>query len=120
PLMMNTHAPRTRNGQSRAPEFPSSSFYVTGGTLPRDAPSYVERRADHQLYEALRGGELCYVLHARQMGKSSLMVRTADRLREERGEDYWRAGGGETPPRIGGPVTCAEGGGGGPDRHLHR
>src|SRR5438128_2227468 len=61
---------------------PVSSFYVTGGTMPCDATSYVERQADHHLYEALRAGEYCHVLTARQMGKSSLMVRTAARLRE--------------------------------------
>nr|VFK13192.1 MAG: YD repeat-containing protein [Candidatus Kentron sp. LPFa]VFK29290.1 MAG: YD repeat-containing protein [Candidatus Kentron sp. LPFa] len=60
---------------------PPSTFYVTGGTLPLDAPSYVERRADDKLFQALQGGELCYVLTSRQMGKSSLMVRAADRLR---------------------------------------
>src|SRR5258706_2151889 len=57
-------------------------FYVTGGTMPRDAPSYVERMADQQLSDGLRACEFCYVLTARQMGKSSLMVRTAARLRE--------------------------------------
>ncbi|MBV9924202.1 MAG: AAA-like domain-containing protein [Acidobacteria bacterium] len=59
-----------------------SGFYVTGGTLRRDAPSYVARRADEDLFEGLHGGSFCYVLTSRQMGKSSLMVRTAARLRE--------------------------------------
>jgi len=55
-------------------------FYVTGGTLRSDARSYVERQADHDLYEALGRSEFSYVLTARQMGKSSLMVRTSVRL----------------------------------------
>ena len=61
----------------------ATSFYVTGGTLRQDAPCYVERKADKDLYDGLKRGEFCYVLTARQMGKSSLMVRTAARLREE-------------------------------------
>src|SRR5438093_375072 len=59
------------------------SFYVTGGTLRQGAPSYVERQADRALYEGLLRGEFCYVLTSRQMGKSSLMVHTAARLRAE-------------------------------------
>lgn len=64
-----------------APET-GSEFYVTGGTLRHDAPSYVERRADSDLCEGLLQGEFCYVLTSRQMGKSSLMVRAVKRLRE--------------------------------------
>ncbi|MGV3721271.1 MAG: AAA-like domain-containing protein [Actinomycetota bacterium] len=59
-----------------------SDFFISGGTLPSDALSYVEREADRALFEALRRGEFCYVLTSRQMGKSSLMIRTAERLRE--------------------------------------
>lgn len=60
-----------------------AGFYVTGGTLRRDAPSYVERDADDRIVESLKQGDFCYVLTARQMGKSSLMVRTASRLKSE-------------------------------------
>jgi hypothetical protein len=64
------------------PAQPEQNFYVTGGTLRRDAPSYVSRQADEDLFRGLTEGHFCYVLTARQMGKSSLMVRTAARLRE--------------------------------------
>jgi WD40 repeat protein len=61
---------------------PLPTFYVTGGTLRHDAPSYVQRRADQSLLDFLLRGEFCYVLTARQMGKSSMMIRTASRLRD--------------------------------------
>src|SRR6266498_2702451 len=61
----------------------TSSFYVTGGTLEPGALSYVERRADRELYSGLVAGDFCYVLTARQMGKSSLMARTMARLRAD-------------------------------------
>ncbi|MDJ0903318.1 MAG: AAA-like domain-containing protein [Xenococcus sp. MO_188.B8] len=58
-------------------------IYQVGGSLTQDAPSYVERQADSQIYEALKRSEFCYVLNSRQMGKSSLLVRTRNRLQEE-------------------------------------
>ena len=57
--------------------------YQIGGSLANDAPTYVVRKADEQLYQALKNGEFCYVLNSRQMGKSSLLVRTLHRLQTE-------------------------------------
>jgi hypothetical protein len=76
-------SPEHRPARGLANEMTAASFYVTGGTLRRDAPCYVERQADRDLYDVLSRGEFCYVLTSRQMGKSSLMVHTAARLREE-------------------------------------
>jgi sialate O-acetylesterase len=36
-----------------------------------DAPSYIEREADRELFERVLAGDFCYVLTPRQMGKSS-------------------------------------------------
>lgn len=58
------------------------AFFVAGGTLWREAPSYIRRPADEELFRLAFAGEYCNVLAARQMGKSSLMVQTADRLHE--------------------------------------
>jgi adenylate cyclase len=57
--------------------------YQVGGSLTSNSPSYVEREADLQLYEALYQGEFCYVLNSRQMGKSSLLVKTKHRLQQQ-------------------------------------
>jgi hypothetical protein len=65
------------------PMMPTSRFYQVGGTLWVDVPSYVERAADTELDRHVREGEFCYVLTTRQMGKSSLMVRMARRLKDE-------------------------------------
>ncbi|MFN6569545.1 AAA-like domain-containing protein [Dendronalium sp. ChiSLP03b] len=56
--------------------------YQIGGSLKVEAPSYVERQADQELYNALMRGEFCYVFSSRQMGKSSLRLRTRHRLEQ--------------------------------------
>ncbi|MCW5318834.1 hypothetical protein GTQ43_35845 [Nostoc sp. KVJ3] len=57
--------------------------YIFSGSLPENASTYVIREADAQLYEGLKEGKFCYVLNSRQSGKSSLRVRTMQRLRDD-------------------------------------
>lgn len=66
----------------RVPIVYDRDFFVVGGTVRPDAPSYVQRPADEELFQLARAGEFSYVLATRQMGKSSLMMRTDRRLQE--------------------------------------
>ncbi|MBW4671513.1 MAG: tetratricopeptide repeat protein [Cyanomargarita calcarea GSE-NOS-MK-12-04C] len=66
---------------STVPNF--SNCYQVGGSLPFTATTYVLRQADEELYAGLKTGSFCYVLNSRQMGKSSLRVRTMRRLETE-------------------------------------
>lgn len=57
--------------------------YKVGGSLAEDAPSYVVRQADFEIYNELKAGDFCYIFNSRQMGKTSLQVRTIKRLQAE-------------------------------------
>lgn len=48
-----------------------------------NAPSYIERRADSDLLDALLEGDYVFVLDSRQKGKSSLVARTIVKLKEK-------------------------------------
>jgi AAA-like domain len=56
--------------------------YQVGGSLATNAPSYIIRQADSELYQALFEGKFCYVFNSRQMGKSSLRVKAKNALQE--------------------------------------
>ena len=74
---------KIENELLRRVEEPSTFDYQVGGSLPMDAPTYVVRSADRQIYKALIKGEFCTILNARQMGKSSLRVQMVKQLKTE-------------------------------------
>ncbi|MGD1862745.1 MAG: AAA-like domain-containing protein, partial [Leptolyngbyaceae cyanobacterium] len=57
--------------------------FVSGGTVQAGGGIYVSRQADQELLALCRSSAFAYVLTPRQMGKSSLMVRTAEVLKEQ-------------------------------------
>ena len=62
---------------------PNPNFYTVGGPVQAGSGVYIPRRADAELLALCKEGTFAYVLTARQMGKSSLMVRTAQQLAED-------------------------------------
>ena len=56
------------------------SIYTVGGTVQASGGLYLSRKVDEELLALCRAGTFAYVLTPRQMGKSSLMVHTAERL----------------------------------------
>ena len=62
----------------------AESLYTTGGTVQaQEGGLYLVRPADQQLLELCRQSRFAYVLTPRQLGKSSLMIRTAEELQAE-------------------------------------
>jgi WD40 repeat protein len=59
------------------------NHYQVGGSLSTEAPCYVFRKADQELLEYLQKGDFCYVFNSRQMGKSSLLVKTNQILQQQ-------------------------------------
>jgi len=59
------------------------NIFTVGGTVQASNGLYIPRRADNELLALCRGRNFAYVLTPRQLGKSSLMVRTAQQLTAE-------------------------------------
>ena len=57
-------------------------YYYSGG-VPEDNSTYVKRKADEELYEALKAGTYCHVLNSSQSGKSSLRIQIVRRLLDD-------------------------------------
>jgi adenylate cyclase len=54
--------------------------YRVGGSLPANDVTYVTRQADATLFQAIQQGRFCHVMGPRQIGKSSLRIKTRHRL----------------------------------------
>ena len=59
-----------------------NAIYTVGGTVDSQQRAYVERAGCRTL-QRCKAGEFTYILSSRQVGKSSLMLRTVHRLREQ-------------------------------------
>ena len=58
-------------------------IYTVGGTVQAGGGIYIKRKADDDLLELCRQSEFAFILSSRQVGKSSLIVRTAQQLESE-------------------------------------
>ncbi|HJR79836.1 MAG TPA: AAA-like domain-containing protein [Anaerolineales bacterium] len=61
----------------------SKNIYAVGGAVQASGGVYIERAADAALLELCRAGKLAFILSSRQVGKSSLMVHTAQQLEKD-------------------------------------
>jgi len=59
------------------------TIYTVGGTVQAGGGIYIRRKADDELLELCRQSEIAFILSSRQVGKSSLIVRTAQQLESE-------------------------------------
>jgi hypothetical protein len=59
---------------------PDAFQFVAGGAVQAGGGVYLERDADRELLRHCLDGDFTYILTSRQMGKSSLMYRAAERL----------------------------------------
>jgi WD40 repeat protein len=67
----------------RRAERKGEDFFVAGGPVAPERPCYIVRGTDEQLYQRLLAGDYCHIIAPRLSGKSSLVVRTAARLRAQ-------------------------------------
>ncbi|MET0625647.1 MAG: tetratricopeptide repeat protein [Pyrinomonadaceae bacterium] len=58
-------------------------IYIAGGTVQAGGGVYVTRKADHDLVNLCRRKAFAYVLTTRQVGKSSLLVNSAEVMKKE-------------------------------------
>ena len=60
----------------------NSTGFTVGGRLHLSNQTYVHRTSDDELLQELINCKYCYILNARQTGKSSLRIKIVDRLKK--------------------------------------
>ena len=61
----------------------TQTIYTVGGTVQAGGGIYIPRKADDELLVHCRANKFVFILSSRQVGKSSLMERTAQQLEQE-------------------------------------